>query len=99
MKKRLEPTSSNIRSIFYILSCICYILCIYDLIYFLFLIYLDKLYINICLMYSDYEKILKELYPDINQQSLDLEVNKHFATWFEKHVRVKLVQLSLFFIC
>ena len=47
-------------------------------------------------MYSDYEDTLKELYPDINQDDIDLQVNKYFATWFENHVRVKLVLLSLF---
>jgi hypothetical protein len=47
-------------------------------------------------MYREYEKLLEDLYPDINGHDLAVEVDKHFATWFENHVRVKLVLLLLF---
>ena len=47
-------------------------------------------------MYREYEKLLKELHPHINPDDLASEVDKHFATWFENHVRVKLFLLSLF---
>ncbi|KAL4573042.1 hypothetical protein LXL04_019835 [Taraxacum kok-saghyz] len=32
------------------------------------------------------KKLLEDLYPDINGHDLVVEVDKHFATWFENHV-------------
>lgn len=42
-------------------------------------------------MYSMYEDLLKELYPDKNEKDVAAEVDKNFATWFENYVRGKLV--------
>ncbi|KAL4573895.1 hypothetical protein LXL04_020716 [Taraxacum kok-saghyz] len=38
---------------------------------------------------EEYEKLLEDLYPDINGHDLAVEVDKHFSTWFENHAREK----------
>ncbi|KAL4564700.1 hypothetical protein LXL04_028768 [Taraxacum kok-saghyz] len=45
---------------------------------------------------DEYEKLLKDIYPNINRHDLAVEVDKYFATWFENHVLVKLVLLLIF---
>ena len=39
-------------------------------------------------MYREYEELLRELYPDMDENGLADEVVKNFATWFENYVRV-----------
>ncbi|KAL4584418.1 hypothetical protein LXL04_009019 [Taraxacum kok-saghyz] len=41
---------------------------------------------------EEYEKLLEDLYPHINGHDLAVEVDKHFATWFENHAREKEIK-------
>lgn len=47
-------------------------------------------------MYSEYEKLLEDLHPGISKDDLAVEVDKHFSTYFENYVRLKVVLLLLF---
>lgn len=48
-------------------------------------------------VYRDYEDILKELHPEMNEHDLMEEVDKNFASWFENYVSVQLIITIIIF--